>query len=466
MKMKIMSKIKINNGSFRDPSGYIFHVDGEVYRVIEESYKENYEQLISSQLYSYLVKNKWLIPHTEVPKDKFKVDEGYKLIKPEFIDFISYPYEWCFSQLKDAALLTLKIQKAAIQHKMSLKDATAFNVQFVNGKAIFIDSLSFEEYDETGVWIAYNQFCRHFLAPLTLMSNIDISLNKLFITNIDGVPLELANKMLPLRKKVKNGLFLHLYLHSKWQQRYEKNDGTGVGSIKNGGKLKIEALIDSLYSTIEKITLNKKLNTEWGDYYNNTNYTDESFNHKKYIVSDLIERVNPSKVWDLGANDGTFSRVIANKKIPTVSFDIDPIAVEKNYLKMKKDKEEFVLPLIQDLTNTSPGIGFANLERASIGDRANADMIIVLALIHHLAISNNLPFSKIAEFFATLGEWLIIEFVPKGDSKVEFLLSSREDIFDNYMQVEFEKAFLEYYNIIESVEITDTLRTIYLLKRK
>lgn len=452
-----------DNTSFRDPSGFIFTKKNELYRQINLSYKEDYNLLIDSKLYENLVLKGFLIPHQEVDIP-FESQNGYKVIKPEKVPFISYPYEWSFSQLKDAALLTLQIQNIALDYGMSLKDATAYNIQFYNGKPVFIDTLSFEKYKKNTPWIAYKQFCQHFLAPLALMAHKDIRLNSLSKLYIDGIPLDLVSSLLPTKSKFNFSILTHIHMHAQSQKHYEDNAETSVKQVQVS-LFNLKALIDSLEGAVKSLKL-PKLDTEWGDYYNNTNYSDDAFKAKHNIVSAFIDEINPKSLWDLGANMGEFSRAASDKGIKTLAFDIDPIAVEKNYLIVKGKKEKNILPLLMDLTNPSPSIGWANNERDSFSDRAPADTIMALALIHHLAISNNLPFGNIASFFSKIGKSLIIEFVPKTDSKVQKLLATREDIFPNYTQECFEEMFSQYFNIHKAENIPNSERILYLMTGK
>lgn len=461
-----MNKTKINNdvpSSFRDPSGFLFHKNNLLYRQINTVYKDNYEHLIKSGLYKTLVDNKLLIPHEEINNQNIGSEDAYKIIKPELINFVSYPYEWCFSQLKDAALATLAIQKKSLEFGMSLKDASAYNIQFRKGKPILIDTLSFEKYGEGKPWVAYRQFCQHFLAPLALMSYTDIRLNQLLRIYIDGIPLDLASSLLPFRTYYKFSLLSHIHFHAKAQKRFaSKTIDTDSHKIK---RMSLLGLIDNLESAIQKLKWRPQ-DTEWADYYKDTNYSSEAFNHKKKIVAEFLDIAKPKNVWDLGANIGTFSQIAANKNIPTISFDIDPAAVEKNYLRCVSEGETRILPLLLDLTNPSPTIGWANQERESFLQRGPADAVLALALIHHLAISNNLPLNKIAKFFNNICNSLIIEFVPKNDSQVQKLLSTREDVFLDYTQQAFEREFSKYFIIQKSTEINNSKRSLYLMQKK
>ena len=452
------------SASFRDPSGFLFSREGTLYRQVNRKYEQEYTRLMESGLYAKLVKAGLLIPHSEVDQPPAESDaEGrvYKIIQPERVPFISYPYEWSFSQLKDAALATLSIQRRALKLGMSLKDASAYNIQFVRGKATLIDTLSFEIYKEGQPWVAYRQFCQHFLAPLALMALRDVRLNQLLRVYIDGVPLDLAVGLLPFRTRLNSGLLMHLHMHAGAQKRYsgaEVKSRTGTMS-----KQAMTGLIESLDSVIRKLSWNPG-GTEWGNYYDITNYSDAAFEHKKQLVGEWSARLKPALVWDLGANNGVFSRLAGEAGAYVVSSDIDPAAVEQNYRQVKGEKTENLLPLLLDLTNPSPAIGWANQERDAFYGRGPADMVLALALVHHLAISNNVPLPQLADFLAKWGKWLVIEFVPKSDSQVQKLLVSREDIFPTYTREGFESAFKQRFNIREAVNVRESERVLYLME--
>ena len=449
--------------SFRDPSGFIFFRYGFIYRQVNSTYKENYDHLIDSGLYQTLIDTGLLIPHDEVDIE-YASDKAYKIIKPEPISFISYPYEWSFSQLRDAALTTLEIQKRALNFGMSLKDCSVYNIQFRRGRPILIDTLSFENYNKGEPWVAYRQFCQHFFAPLALMSYRDIRLNQFLRIYIDGVPLDLASSLLPFRTRFKFSLLSHIHFHAR-SQKYFADKTVNTSSWKMS-RLSFLGLIDSLESAIKKLKWQAQ-GTEWADYYENINYSSDVLQHKKQIVAGFLDKIKPIVVWDLGANVGIFSRIASDKGIQTISFDIDPAAVERNYLECVRKGEANILPLVLDLTNPSPSIGWENQERMSWVERGPADTVLALALIHHLAISNNLPLDKIANFFNRVCcRSLIIEFVHKSDSQVQRLLSTRDDIFPDYTQRVFENEFKKYFAIQNSVMIRNSKRTLYLMQRK
>ncbi len=454
--------------SFRDPSGFLFSRDGVLYRQINSKYEQEYTRLMQSGLYEKLIKVGLLIPHAEVDQPTIDFDlnphgaTAYKVIQPERVPFISYPYEWSFGQLKDAALATLSIQKRSLKMGMSLKDASAYNIQFVRGKATLIDTLSFETYNEGQPWVAYRQFCQHFLAPLALMSLTDVRLNQLLRVYIDGVPLDLASELLPWKTHLNFGLLTHIHLHAGAQKKYAGEEVKSRGGSMS--KQAMTGLIESLDSTIRKLDW-KPGGTEWGNYYDITNYSDAAFEHKKQLVHEWTDRIQPALVWDLGANNEVFSRVVSEAGPRVIAFDIDPAAVEQNYRQVKAEKNEKLLPLLLDLTNPSPALGWANRERDAFSERGPVDLALALAVIHHLAISNNVPLPQLADFFAETGKWLVIEFVPKSDSQVKKLLASREDIFPTYTRDGFEAAFKSRFNFHEAVNVNESERVLYLMER-
>jgi len=457
--------LSVDPGSFRDPSGFIYYREETLLRQVQGSYQAEYDLLIGSGLYRKLADAGLMISHEEESLSLGLTADAYRVLRPERVPFISYPYEWCFSQLKDAALATLQIQKEALQSGMSLKDASAYNIQFRAGKPILIDTLSFEKYEEGRPWIAYKQFCQHFLAPLVLMSRADVRLQQLLRIHLDGIPLDLASSLLPGATRLHLGLLAHIHVHGAAQKKYEGtavNRSGGQGQVSRTGLL---GLIDSLEGTVRSQTW-KPAGTTWAEYYSATNYSNEAMGGKRRLVAELLDAVSPAPktVWDLGANTGLFSRVASTRGIETLSMDIDPAAVEKNYLECRDNKETHLLPLLGDLTNPSPDLGWALKERRSLTARGPADLLMALALVHHLAIGNNVPLTQVARYFRSLGEWLIIEFVPKSDSQVQRLLASREDIYTDYTVSGFETAFQPSFEVVRSVPVPDSERTLYLLR--
>lgn len=451
--------------SFRDPAGFMFLRDGTLYRQVNQTGRADYDLLLGSGLYAELTGRGWLVPHQEDDAAPALPDIAYKVLRPEPVAFISYPYEWAFGQLKDAALLTLEIQLLAMEHGMCLKDATAYNIQFRDGKPLLIDTLSFEAYQDGRPWIAYRQFCQHFLAPLALMAKTDVRLNQLLKAHIDGVPLDLASKLLPRSTRWQLGLGMHIHLHARTQRAHSATDGARAKRVVRVSRLGLTGLLQGLRGLVTKLAW-EPAGTEWAEYYQSTNYTDVAFEHKRRLVTEYLATVKPARAWDLGANTGVFSRLATEAGAATVAFDIDPAAVEINYRRVKSEGERRLLPLLMDLTNPSPGLGWGGSERDPLQRRGPVDCAMALALIHHIAISNNVPLPKAAAFLAELCRHLIIEFVAKPDSQVQRLLSTREDVFPDYHRAGFEAAFSRHFDIERAEDVPGSERTLYLMRSK
>jgi ribosomal protein L11 methylase PrmA len=390
------------------------------------------------------------------------------VLRPERVGFISYPYEWCFGQLKDAALATMHIQKRAMDFGMTLRDATAYNIQFHRGRPLLIDTLSFGRLEEGKPWLPYRQFCQHFLAPLALMSYADVRLGQLARVHIDGIPLDLAAALLPRKARRRPSLQMHVAMHARSQKKYAET-APGQPEAKERKERAFSAralqgLLESLEGATGKLQWEPDPSVWSGYYAEGDSYTPDALEQKRAIVGSFLDEARPSTVWDLGANTGLFSRLATQRGILTVSFDFDIESVEANYRTAVRDGESNVLPLVMDLTNPSPALGWENRERSSLAERGPAGLAMALALIHHLAIGNNVPLARMAEMFRDLSDRLIVEFVPKDDAKVQTLLATREDIFPDYTEAGFEKAFAERFETERREPIPGSKRVLYLMR--
>ncbi len=455
-----MSCADILPASFRDPAGFLFVRDGLLLRQVNWCHKDDYDHLRQSRLYHELTERELLISHTERSLYASEPKQAYKIIEPERIPFISYPYEWCFSQIKAAALTTLDIQRRALTFGMSLKDCSAFNIQFRAERPVLIDTLSIEIYREGHPWPAYRQFCQHFLAPLALMSLADVRLNQLARAFIDGIPLDLASNLLPLRSRFKLPLLMHLHLHARAERIYRSTVHHKLGRrVSRTGLL---GILDSLEAAVSGLTWRPR-DKHWVDYYARTHYPAQSVAAKKSIVSGYLDRVAPATVWDIGANRGDFSRIAGAKGAYVVALDSDPATVEQNYLECSRLRGNVVLPLLIDVANPTPALGWAGIERSAFLDRGPVDTIMALAVVHHLVIAGGIPLGEIAALFARLCRSLIIEFVPKSDTQVQNMLANRADVFENYDRQGFLHAFGKYFQVVSEDRIHGTERTLFLM---
>ena len=441
--------MQIDKGSFRDPSGSVFYENGEIFRLVNELYFPHYQHLMTSGLYRKLIEKGLLIPHTEVSQSPL-------VLKPERIPFISYPHEWSFSQLKRAALITLEAQLLAAEYNMHLKDASAYNVQFRQGKAILIDTLSFELKTGSIPWIAYRQFCQHFLGPLTLQAHVDWRLRNLSLTHIDGPPLDLIVKLLPLSRLLRPSLLVHLFFHSKFQAK--TNFKPQKKSLDLCSQSSIQALILSLKSAVNSIEWDYP-KTTWQNYGEENSYSSQAFSHKESLIKQYLSVVKPGIVWDLGANEGHFSQIASQFSKEVVALDSDPVCIERLF-----NKQTPLLPLLMDLSVPTPAYGWGESERKSLAERGPTDLLMALALVHHLRVSVGVPFSHIAEYFSKMCRYLIIEFIPSDDKK--FIQMTPENRIDcgAYTEGYFLKYFCHYFKIIQRDPIVDSTRVLFLMK--
>ncbi len=452
--------------SFRDPNGFVFTREGTLYRQVNLRGGPSYQMMMDSGLYARLVERGLLISHEEVDLPPAERSISFRVLRPQQIPFISYPYEWCFGQFKDAARTTLRIAREALACGMRLKDASAFNIQFVDGRPLLIDSLSFDVYKEGEPWDAYRQFCQHFLAPLALMAHTDVRLSQLARVFIDGLPLDLTSRLLPRRTGLSFGLLAHIHLHASSQRRYSATTpgrpAAPRGRMSRAGLL---GIFDSLQATVEKLSWRPE-STAWAGYYRANEYSDQGMQAKTRIVGEWLDRVGSGTVWDLGANTGRFSQLAYDRQHLTIAFDVDPGTVELNYRDCRRRAVLNCLPLVMDLANPTPGLGWAGAERMALLERGPALAVMALALVHHLAIGNNVPLPELAHFFARCARWLVVEFVPKSDPQVQRLLASRVDIFDSYTPEEFERAFATEFVIRERQIVPGTSRQLFLMETK
>ena len=458
-------------GSYRDPSGFVFRRDGVLYRQVNTAFADEWAAFESSGLHAALVAEGILVADKPAAIDLAPEPGAVAVIQPDEIGFISYPYEWSFSQLKDAALLTLRAQAMAGERGMTLRDASAYNVQFSAGRPVLIDTLSFERAREGAPWQPYRQFCEHFLAPLALMAHRDGRLGQLLRTWIDGVPLDLASELLPRRTRFSPGLAAHLHLHARAQRQHAADatrpDAAAPRAVTMSAGRRL-ALLDHLRRTVEGLHLPAR-GTQWADYADQTSYSAAGTASKEAIVQRMLEAIagdGGKRAWDVGANTGRYSAIAAAAGYEVVAADIDWAAVERHYLALRAAGEGRIMPLLADIAEPSPAIGWANAERASLLERVNADVVVALALVHHLAIGRNVPLAMVAQLMARLAPSLVVEWIPKEDPMVQRLLASREDVFADYSASGFRAAFARSFEIVEEASITDSRRILFRMRRR
>ncbi len=463
-----MTDINIHPASFRDPAGFVFTVDSVVYRQVNQAYAPQYDTLMKSGLYDRLISESLLLPHTEAPANSLtsgdltrrslSEDKPYLTLLPRQLSRISYACEWCPEQLKDAALLTLRIQQLAMDHGMTLKDATPFNIQFDNGRPVFIDTLSFDLYDQAKPWIAYRQFCECFLFPLYLHRYTRTGTDKIATAWPDGIPANLTARLLPLRSRWNAGAWLHVFLQNQVGSRKPE---TAEPKLQFS-KAKLSRVVDHLRSIISHPTPGPRNPSAWSNYYRETILGPTYLEAKTTLFRQYLPTIQYSNALDLGCNDGLFSKILAETGTPVIAVDSDWRCIDKLYC----DHPANILPLCIDLANPTPASGFRNAERASFTDRAASDLVIALALVHHLTLRHNIPLPLIADYFSQLvNKYLIIEFVPASDIKAQQLTARKTTQPVGYDVASFETAFSRHFRIEKKDRIPATERQLYLMKK-
>jgi hypothetical protein len=460
--------VVVDPASFRDPSGFVYRRDGVIHRQVQPPAAADWDAYRSSGLHDALVADGLIVDHEEAPLTDAALPGAVAVLRPRPIGFISYPYEWSFSQLKEAALLTLELQARALAAGLRLKDASAYNIQLESGRPLLIDTLSFERAEATEPWPAYRQFCEHFLAPLALIAYRDARCGLLLRDFIDGIPLDLAATLLPGRTRLNLGLSAHVHLHAGAQRRSARTapiaEGADAGRPRRVSATGQRALLDSLRRTVEGLRWNPT--GHWAEYATSTSYSETATESKGAIVREMLAAVGGVSAWDMGANTGVYSAMAAEAGYATIAWDQDAASVEAHWRRVRADGNPRILPLVLDLANPSPSLGWALAERRSFLDRGAPDVLLALALVHHLAIGNNVPLPGVAALFARIAGRAVVEFVPKEDPMTRRLLAARRDIFDGYSIDGFREAFGERFRILRESPITDSPRTLFLLERR
>jgi hypothetical protein len=456
-----MNARSLSSVSFRDPAGFVYSHQGELRRQVSQVYREHYDRLLSSGLYDELIQAGLLVPHEEISTSAAaEPDRAYRVLRPERVEFISYPGEWSFSAFQDAALVALEVQRRALERGMTLKDCSAFNFPFHNGRPVLIDTLSFE-IDRDEPWSGYRQFCEHFLAPLALMALLDGRLGQICRSSVDGVPIDLAARLLPWRSMLRFGLAVHLHLHSAFQRG--QSGATTVSRTARVTKAAKLGLVDSLRSTVSGLRW-KHRRGEWESYYDEHSYTPAEFDQKAATVKAWIQQTGTGTVWDLGANTGYFSFLACELSRRVVAFESDAACVDRIYVQARDKGETRLLALVQDLANPTPSFGWENCERASIFERGRPDLVLALALVHHLVLAGNQPLENVAAFFSRLTPSLVIEFVPEDDPQAISLSQRTRGIHHPYDRAHFERCMGQYFDVLSSVRVTGGGRMLYLMR--
>lgn len=462
-----MPEVSTESGSFRDRRGRIFYVDGRVLRTVMPMAATDYEFVRSSGIVDALVADNKLVSETVVDASLLGEhgDGAQFVLEHPRLPFISYPYEWSFSALKAAALLHLDIQQAALQKDVTMTDATAYNVQFVGPKPIFIDSLSFRRYKDGEYWAGHRQFCEQFINPLLLRSLAGVPHNAWYRGALEGISAEDLSKVLPWRSRLSWNVLTNVFMQARLQRTADSGKAIEKAKARKLPRIAYEQMLYGLRKWIAGLEPKADGKTVWQDYATDNSYADEEAIRKRRFVAEFASSVRPALIFDIGCNTGDYSAVaLENGAELAIGFDFDHGALDYGYRRAARDSLNF-LPLHLDAANPSPNQGWSQAERMGLQERTKGDAVMGLALVHHLAVAKNLPLDEVISWLVDMAPQGIIEFVPKHDPMVQRLLQMREDLFDDYDQESFEKYLGRRARVIKSEIVSASGRTLYWFDR-
>ncbi|MDG5467932.1 class I SAM-dependent methyltransferase [Deltaproteobacteria bacterium IMCC39524] len=462
-----MTDYQVEPSSFRDSNGRVFYCRGNIYRGLSKKALCDWERLSSTNLFPHFLAAGKLVGTTQVDP----TDEGFPpdliqdwaaVLKHQAVPFVSYPYEWSFSMLKNAALLHLELLLAALDEDMILKDSSAFNVQWIGTTPVFIDIPSFEILQPGDPWVGYRQFCQLFLYPLFLQAYKDVAFHPWLRGSIDGIAPEQFNNLMSTKDLLRPGIFLNVFLQAKIQNRYGDADRDIKVELQKAcfNKKLIEANVQRIQKLVQGLEW-KRSNSEWSSYANTHSYSDSDHRRKTEFVREIVTLRRWPLVWDIGCNTGTFSKIAAENADCVVALDFDHLAIDHLYRSLNDDDAKNILPLVANIADPSPNLGWRGQERKSLARRGKPELTLCLALIHHIVIGANVPLQEFVQWLASLHTSLVIEFVTKDDVMVKKLLCNKESNHDEYEVEYFENCLKNSFTIQRSEILESRTRILY-----
>lgn len=463
--------VRIDPGSFQDRESRVVYFDNRIFRALSPRALSAWDLLQGKPFFQRMVTEGKIIPSRQVESPDIRgiLTEEAGLLEHQRIQAISYPYEWSFGMLKDAALLHLELLLAALDEDMMLKDSSAYNVQWQGAHPVFIDVGSFEALNLGAPWVGYRQFCQMFLYPLLLQAYKNVSFHPWMRGSIQGIsPQDFCN-LLSLPDLLKPGVFVHGFLHARLQQDFADlaTGSEAVGELKatRYSPEMIRGILQGLQKIIGNLDWQEKHST-WSDYADHNTYDTQARQEKAAFVEQVIAQCHWPLVWDIGCNAGNFSRIAARNADYVLALDSDHLTVEHLYQRLKQEKIGNILPLVYNLADPSPGLGWQGQERKPLEERAKPDLILCLALIHHMVIQHNIPLKDFVNWLAGFNSSLIIEFVDREDPMVKRLLTFKQDNYKDYEPANFERCLGEAFHLERKQTLSTGTRTLYYCRVK
>ena len=465
-----MSQLHQDSGSFRDPLSRVFVGNGEVVRAFTAVGAKDIEKVWKKpSIQNALASGELIESNLVSPSSVGLNDPWVTAMTHPLIPFISYPYEWTFSMLKDAAQLQLKLTRETLADGIGLKDATPYNVQFIGSRPQFIDAGSFEKRRKGDPWYGYRQFCEMYLYPLMMQGYLGVGFQQFLRGSVNGISPDTMRKLLPASiRRPRKGRLTHVVLHAAAQNRFADSDNNMKSDAAKAGMNAqvLDATLRKLQGIVKKISLGDKKST-WSEYSERGHYIESSLDEKQKFVRDAVASAPRKQVWDIGCNDGVFSRIAAAHSDYVVAMDADPLVVDRLYNTLKAEKNEQILPLYVDLTDSGGGVGWRGQERPGVFDRGRPDIVMALAVIHHMAITFHVPLASQLDMFRDLTPELIIEMPHADEPMVRKLLTNKRDgIHDDFTLEEFERLLNERFTVKSKMLLSSGTRTIFHAVRK
>jgi hypothetical protein len=460
--------VELEPGSFRDRTCRIYYHQGNVFRALTPGALSEWEALRNASFFRRLAGEGKIVATEQIEPAPALPGGGWAaVLRHERIPFISYPYEWCFGMLREAALLQLELLQAALVEGLSLKDATPYNIQWRGCRPVFIDVLSFYRLRPGEPWVGYRQFCELFLYPLLLEAYKGAPFQPWLRGSLEGIPPQDFLALLCRRDLLRRGVFTHVYLHARSQARYDAGTRDVRRDLAAAGfhRRLIEANVRGLARLVRGLRSQRR-ESAWSGYGAEPGYAELDREEKERFLREVVGHRRWRLTWDLGANTGTFSRIAAEGSDYVVALEADPVAVERLFEESRRAEVSNLLPLVCNLADPSPARGWRGLERKDLPERGRPDLVLCLALIHHLVIGANLRLSDVLDWLAGLTAFLAIEFVTRDDPRVQQLLRHRDDLYEDYDLPRFEAELASGFEVLLRRELPSGRRVLYFARSR
>jgi SAM-dependent methyltransferase len=453
----VSDSIRFEPGSFKDPDGRIFYLGDSVYRSLSGHAAGRMQRLDEQGHLAALIEAGLMVPTRLVSSTGAGIHQqgiGPNILEHDRIEVISYSYEWPFALLRDAAVVTLEIIERCLAFDCILKDATPYNIALYKGHPVLIDVLSIDRYEDGMPWEGYAQFCREFLFPLLLAAHKKVDVHSLLRGSLNGISNEIAAALFSFGDLRKAGVLKHVKLQALLQRSFKRSDFDAKRSFKDSrfGKDLILTNVKGLKDLLNDLAPSTTDST-WIDYTDTHSYDSDEEAEKMAFVQAMLETHGPDRVIDIGCNTGVYSRIASKYAATVISLDFDASCIDRLYRGCRKDGIHNIVPLVADLLNPSPGLGWMMRERASLFDRIRGDDFLALALVHHIAITGNVPLENFVEALSKVAGGGVVEWVDKSDPMVQTLLKNRRDVFARYTWDHFKEALEQYFDIEKVTDI-------------